>query len=113
AGSLRFVFGKPSGEAVGAGAEVLPAQFEVTFDGSGSRTQEHNQTRTKSVAEPNCLTEDVVKVMAASVPDAASLKLRYGMSDKLGRAVWRVYRAESEEILRTLDGASCNILSEK
>jgi hypothetical protein len=112
-GSIRFAFGKPAGAKVGSGAEVLPAQFRVEFDAGGAHASEQTQARVKAVAEPNCLVEDVVKAVSSAAPGSGPLRLRYSMSEKLGRAVWRAYTAGSNDVLRTLDGVSCNILTEK
>ena len=113
AGTLRFRFGKPAGRSVGNGAPVLPAQFQVVFDGTGSQTSEQALTQARAVAEPNCLVEDVVKVVRSASPEAGALRLRYALSEQLGRPVWRAYAASGSELLFTLDGVSCNILAEK
>lgn len=112
-GSVSFVFGKPASAKVGMGADVRGTAFQVSFGSSGSETREKPAPRARAVAEPNCLVEDVAKIIAASVPSAGPLRLRYAMSEKHERAVWRVYEVGADKVLRTLDGTSCNILSEK
>jgi hypothetical protein len=112
-GSVRFRFGKPSTASVGNGAQVSPGQFQVVFDGSGSQTAELNAAQARAVAEPNCLVEDVAKVVGSATRAADPLRLRYGLSEKLGRPVWRVYGTSSPASVYTLDGVSCNVLAER
>jgi hypothetical protein len=110
-GKLTFVFGKPSGNKLGPGTPVQATGFIVTADANGLQGDEHPLGKAVSVAEPNCIFEDVLgKAEKAGVSLGDALSLHYAMSDKQARGVWRVSRAGETEVLRTLDGANCAII---
>jgi hypothetical protein len=110
-GKLVFSFGKPAGKKLGPGSAVQTLGFVVTADESGLRGDEQPVGKVVSVAEPNCIFEDVlIKVGKAGVSASEALHLHYAMSEPPSRGVWRVSRAGGSEALRTLDGASCAII---
>jgi hypothetical protein len=110
-GKLIFTFGKPAGRKLGPGTPVQGAGFVVTADASGVQGEERATSKAVSVAEPNCIFEDVlIKIDKTGISRGEKLHLHYGMSEKSARGVWRVSRAGESEILRTLDGANCAII---
>jgi hypothetical protein len=110
-GKLVFTFGKPAGKKLGPGTPVQTTGFVVSADASGVQGEEHPTGKAVSVAEPNCIFEDVLgKIEKAGVARSERLHLHYAMSDKHARGVWRVSRAGEAETLRTLDGANCAII---
>jgi hypothetical protein len=110
-GKLVFTFGKPAGKKLGPGNPVQATGFVVTADASGVQGDEHPAGKAVSVAEPNCIFEDVLgKAEKTGISDSDKLHLHYAMSDKLARGVWRVTRVGESEVLRTLDGSNCAII---
>lgn len=110
-GKLEFVFGKPAGKKLGPGNPVQGTEFVVTAGASGVEGTERSTGKAVSVAEPNCIFEDVlVKVANAGVSSGERLRFHYAMSEKHARAVWRVSRDGEAGALRTLDGANCAII---
>jgi hypothetical protein len=110
-GKLVFTFGKPAGKKIGPGMPLAPLGFVVTANANGIQADEHATNKAVAVAEPNCIFDDVLaKAENAGVSRGDRLHLRYTMSDKNARGVWRVSRDGEAEILRTLDGSNCAII---
>jgi hypothetical protein len=110
-GKLGFTFGKPAGKKLGPGAPVQSTGFVVNADATGARADELQIGSTVSIAEPNCIFEDLVgKIEKLGIPSSEKLHLRYALSDKGTRGVWRVFRVGESQVRWTLDGANCAII---
>jgi len=110
-GKLVFTFGKPAAQKLGPGTPVQGTGFVVTADERGLKGEEQPTGKALSVAEPNCIFEDVLgKVEKSGVPRSEQLELHYALSEKGARGVWRVSRVGEKTALRTLDGANCAII---
>jgi hypothetical protein len=110
-GKLSFTFGKPAGKKLGPGVPVQSMGFVVEADASGVQADERPIGSAISLAEPNCIFEDLVgKIEKAGIPAGEKLHLRYALSDKGTRGVWRVSRVGESQVRLALDGANCAII---
>ncbi len=110
-GKLTFTFGAPAGKKLGPGAAVRATGFVVSADASGVHGEEASVTKSVAVAEPNCIFEDLrTQLEKAGISGTEPLRLRYQMSEKSARGLWRVTRLEDGEAVRTFDGANCAVI---
>ena len=111
-GSFTLLFARPAGARLGPGARVGPQRVLVTTDTNGTRLEERQDQRAaRGVADPDCPFEQAWKKMIASgVASDAPLSVRYEMSRRHGRGVWRADVEGQPELTRTLDGRACRVL---
>jgi hypothetical protein len=110
-GELVFTFGKPASRTLGPGTPVQSTAFVVQADAAGIHAQERAVGKAVSLAEPNCIFEDLVdKIAKTGIPNDQRLHLRYARSDKGTRGVWRASPVGEARTLRMLDGATCAII---
>jgi hypothetical protein len=110
-GSVRVVYGKPSGNKITGGAEANGERLTLTSSGGPLQQSEERGAKGLVVPEPNCLFEDAWSAAQRAGADPhANLRMRYAWSENHARPVWEVTRA-SGEVLKRLDGVSCSILT--
>jgi len=110
-GSVRLRYGKPTGEGFGSGAKTAGPQLEIAIASAGTTVEAMAAGPARAAQEPNCpLDEAVAKAIASGVPTGSALEIAYEVSDKHGKAAWKVSVPDSDVFTRLLDGWTCAIL---
>jgi hypothetical protein len=113
-GALEIEYGQPK-QGFGPGAPLKAERLLITYpeDAPGSQKPVRSQGSPIGLPEPNCPLEVAWSTAVQSgLSREEPLRLRYAFEQKLRRAVWRVSGASGTPV-RTLDGNSCAVLSNR
>ena len=111
-GKLVAEFGRPAGAHVGPGAGLHQEMLVVTVSASGVQSSTKRDRGGVGLADPNCIVQDVWRKLPPEVTGSGEqLTLRYELSRRDGRAVFRVLKEGANTPLRTLDGTNCSFLA--